>query len=547
MLEYQQLRAHLDAHLRVSDAPTSALAARTSKLLRDVPSLANDPHFAPNRREAGRAGTMKQAKDEQMLPYQASMTWDAGRDLQRSAGFYQGLEEGKALGHIGRKEQSRIEEASLQTSDKSFTSLAQRWASPADQSMFQKDIGPLRMPLRTKQTKRCPTCRHIIIRPDTKPTSHRFKIRLLALNHLPEVQVRLPHVSAGAIAKDERRSRSSILPSISRRRPAAIDVEALQPGRTYTFEASFFNPLDDAMMVRLHIARASVRDVEGLPSSSPAEEGEQPAWTATPTASAFPINPFNAVWELEEEENDLLNAADGGDDVFSDLDDNDSAELDVVQNDDRELRRSGPDASGARQKRRRGHGILRKRGHETVIGLALKLGPDALGEIEVGRTPLPFFSLQMCLSCSTLSYVFRSPVSQFPMQITFAHRTEADTATRSAAAASRDAHGGASSSERSFSFWTFVRLGHVSSAGERAGSRILPGEDAPEASDAGRRDGLPTSYTSAEARRTALDKRRSVMGLNVTASTLSATSPPGTAAATPHAQPSVLGESSSES
>ena len=48
---------------------------------------------------------------------------------------------------------------------------------------------PERIPLQTKLTKRCPdgACRHLLIQPDSKST--RFKIKMVATNYLPEVEL----------------------------------------------------------------------------------------------------------------------------------------------------------------------------------------------------------------------------------------------------------------------------------------------------------------------------------------------------------------------
>ena len=48
---------------------------------------------------------------------------------------------------------------------------------------------PSRMPLLAKRTKRCPTCSHTLIRPESKPHSTRFKIKIAAINYLPGVEV----------------------------------------------------------------------------------------------------------------------------------------------------------------------------------------------------------------------------------------------------------------------------------------------------------------------------------------------------------------------
>ncbi len=46
---------------------------------------------------------------------------------------------------------------------------------------LSSDLQPLRTFLRTKRSKRCRTCRHILVKPEPKVISTRFRIRLLAV------------------------------------------------------------------------------------------------------------------------------------------------------------------------------------------------------------------------------------------------------------------------------------------------------------------------------------------------------------------------------
>ncbi|RMZ86431.1 hypothetical protein DV736_g6341, partial [Chaetothyriales sp. CBS 134916] len=52
------------------------------------------------------------------------------------------------------------------------------------------DLRPIPALLRTKRSKRCATCSHILVRPEFKPTSTRYRIKLLALNYIPFVTLR---------------------------------------------------------------------------------------------------------------------------------------------------------------------------------------------------------------------------------------------------------------------------------------------------------------------------------------------------------------------
>ncbi|TLD03614.1 uncharacterized protein PgNI_11797 [Pyricularia grisea] len=55
---------------------------------------------------------------------------------------------------------------------------------------FQDDLRPIPVLLRTKRSKRCPMCRHIMTKPEAKVASNRFRIRLVAGNYIPSISAR---------------------------------------------------------------------------------------------------------------------------------------------------------------------------------------------------------------------------------------------------------------------------------------------------------------------------------------------------------------------
>lgn len=57
-------------------------------------------------------------------------------------------------------------------------------------SRHVKDLRPMPALLRTKRNKRCKECKHILVRPEFKPTSTRYRIKLIALNYIPLVSLR---------------------------------------------------------------------------------------------------------------------------------------------------------------------------------------------------------------------------------------------------------------------------------------------------------------------------------------------------------------------
>ncbi|EAU35048.1 conserved hypothetical protein [Aspergillus terreus NIH2624] len=79
-----------------------------------------------------------------------------------------------------------------------IASLEQRRAQAPD-ARFVEDLLPLPVLLRTKRSKRCKSCKHILVKPEFKPQSTRFRIRLIALSYIPLPTLR-PLVPAGLSA-----------------------------------------------------------------------------------------------------------------------------------------------------------------------------------------------------------------------------------------------------------------------------------------------------------------------------------------------------------
>jgi dynactin-4 len=68
-------------------------------------------------------------------------------------------------------------------------SLAQQKAQIRD-LRFTDELRPIAMQLRTKRSKRCRTCRHILTKPESKVQNTRFRIRLVALNYIPRITIK---------------------------------------------------------------------------------------------------------------------------------------------------------------------------------------------------------------------------------------------------------------------------------------------------------------------------------------------------------------------
>ncbi|KAI7850544.1 dynactin p62 family-domain-containing protein [Circinella umbellata] len=73
------------------------------------------------------------------------------------------------------------------------STLAQRFSQLHDQPYQLSHIHPQRIHLCIKRSKRCRTCRHILIKPEQKAQATRFKIKLVAMNYIPNISiVKLP-------------------------------------------------------------------------------------------------------------------------------------------------------------------------------------------------------------------------------------------------------------------------------------------------------------------------------------------------------------------
>ncbi|KAM3581760.1 hypothetical protein VKS41_005921 [Umbelopsis sp. WA50703] len=75
--------------------------------------------------------------------------------------------------------------------DTKISSLEQRFNQIYDQPYDTSKIRPQRIHLRIKRSKRCRTCRHILIKPEQKAQATRFKIKLVAMNYIPNITLQM--------------------------------------------------------------------------------------------------------------------------------------------------------------------------------------------------------------------------------------------------------------------------------------------------------------------------------------------------------------------
>jgi len=205
-----------------------------------------------------------------------------------------------------------------------------------------RDLRPLRIPLHSKRSKRCPTCVHILIKPEQKAQSVRYKIKLSAANYLPSISVVLPHAQRYRIelAKKAALSKTAV-PAEDKNSPAGLHA-----GKTYQFQLSFSNPTYDPIQVALHTPRVHASaTTEG---ASPEKAKRTPYTIALPT-SAFSVAAYAEAWEYEDEEEPVVD----------------------------------PDKDMESRSKNRTVGVIEKSKNVTVVGGEVMIGREARGHVKV--------------------------------------------------------------------------------------------------------------------------------------------------------------------
>lgn len=339
-LEFERLKEHFEPFLRTSSLsslshvpstsshhlPTSsATAAASAALARDVPGVGK---YNPLTRS--RVGRDRTANKDEMPEYKSRM-------------------EISILGQLG-SEGDGLDVEALRRMEiaEEIASLEQRWGNSWTTSLRTSDLRPLRIPLHSKVSKRCPTCRHILIKPEQKAQSVRYKIKLVAANYLPAMTAALPHTQGAA---DATRRPQAKVPSASDDRNAG----AMTAGKSYPFHLALTNPLYDPIQVRLSVQRMHVTTVAD--STAPEKARRTPFAVSLPTSS-FPVAAFAEAWEYDDD-----------DEMFGLEDD--------------EL---GLEMGRTRDKDGKGKvktvGVLEKRANVTVVGGEVVIGKEARGHVK---------------------------------------------------------------------------------------------------------------------------------------------------------------------
>lgn len=127
-------------------------------------------------------------------------------------------------------------------------------------------LKPMPTLLRSKRSKRCAACKHILVKPELKVTSTRYRIKLVALNYIPFVSLKPVPVTDGLV-------------------PAGPDGDptvTLQPGKPSQWILTLKNPLFENVNVSL-----------GSPSIIPGRHGHK----VTILCPHFSIGKNGDVWD----------------------------------------------------------------------------------------------------------------------------------------------------------------------------------------------------------------------------------------------------------
>ncbi|GAA5822705.1 hypothetical protein JCM3770_003375 [Rhodotorula araucariae] len=432
LVEFDHIKDHLEPFLRRSQAqanhaphgagaaaPSSSAVASTAsaQLYKDIPSFSSryggtGSLFAGATRARHGGGEAASARDE--LARYASM--------YPARGGGPGSEKENRRAREAAKGKSVDRDAELVQALRGLTALEEvasverRWATGWNAPMLSRELRPVRTPLHAKLSKRCPTCAHILIKPEQKSSSTRFKIKLVAANYLPSINIvrrppatigsRLGALAAGTASGTRRTPR----PAASGRSAEAsngAEEEPLRAGRTAVYELSFANPLYEPIHVSLAVARPGATRSAASAVAGPGAEDTPPAppppFAVNIPSPSFPISAYAEDWEYDDHDEDL----DGEDEP-----------------------EAGEGRSSPTKRRRKGGpGVVERRMNRTTVLMEVAVSKEALG---------PLWANML------VTYVYQDDDGVSPSPAKSQHKGK---------------H--AAADVKSFSFWALVPLGTV--------------------------------------------------------------------------------------
>ncbi|KAF8630933.1 hypothetical protein AX17_005290 [Amanita inopinata Kibby_2008] len=310
---------------------TSITAAASAALARDIPGVGK---YTPavSRSSSGRGGRDRSVNKDEMIEYRSRL------DITTASAIGSGGGEADVefMKHL-----ETVEEVA---------SLEQRWGNSWATSLQTRDLKPVRIPLHSKRSKRCPVCTHILIKPEQKAQSVRYKIKLVAANYLPAITVALPHTfPTPDTVKRALTKTSSTTAANDQSNPT------LHPGETYAFHLALTNPLYDPIQVRLATPRMHA-------ASSTTEKARRPPFGVSIPTSTFTVAAFAEAWEYDEDE-------------------------DMYWTDEEEFGggvgvRGSRDRDGRSKAKTKAVGVLEKRANTTIVGGEVIIGKEARGRLK---------------------------------------------------------------------------------------------------------------------------------------------------------------------
>jgi dynactin 4 len=112
---------------------------------------------------------------------------------------------------------------------------------------FADELRPVPYLLRTKRSKRCPVCRHIVSKPEAKVTNTRFRIRLVAGSYIPTISMRPLQATSLTQSISGNPFAATASTSMAPAGPPAL----LAPLRPVQYLLTFKNPIFEPVRVTL--------------------------------------------------------------------------------------------------------------------------------------------------------------------------------------------------------------------------------------------------------------------------------------------------------
>ncbi|KAI0382995.1 dynactin p62 family-domain-containing protein [Hypomontagnella monticulosa] len=132
--------------------------------------------------------------------------------------------------------------------DATVTSEQAREQVEDEGARFVDDLWPIPYLLRAKRSKRCPVCRHIISKPESKVGNTRWRIRLVANNNIPSISIK-PLTTTGLSFSASTATLSAATPTTGG--PGGAGGFILKPLQPAQFLLTFKNPMFEELKVTL--------------------------------------------------------------------------------------------------------------------------------------------------------------------------------------------------------------------------------------------------------------------------------------------------------